>query len=116
MPFRQPAVDIMANKLLGAFHQNCVINKTIVLKDSFLMTKSIDVIGTIIHEIGHAFNVAAKIPNSEANAYIFEIEVMLKLLETDNPMLFGNFEKEQPYLVKTWVSVDLKSSTLKKYE
>lgn len=81
-------------KLLSAFHKNWVVNQTIVLKDRFLMRESIDVIGAIIHETGHAFNVAAKIPNSEANAYIFEIEVMLKLLETESPILFGNSEKE----------------------
>lgn len=47
------------------------------------------VIGIIAHETGHAFNVAAKIENSEANAYIFEIEVLLLWHKAKNPALFG---------------------------
>ncbi|KTD70813.1 hypothetical protein [Legionella tucsonensis] len=76
-------------KLLGHLHKNWVMNQTIALKISFFEQNTIDVIGGIIHEAGHAFNVAAKIANTEANAYIYEIEGMRKLLETKSPLLFG---------------------------
>lgn len=73
--------------LLGALHSNWIVNRTIALKGSFLSETPINVIGAIIHETGHAFCVAAKIPNSEVNAYIFEIEVLLKLIEMKSPLL-----------------------------
>ncbi|MBI2785769.1 MAG: hypothetical protein HYX60_05460 [Legionella longbeachae] len=76
-------------KLLGSLHKNWIENKTIALKRSFLNQSTIDVIGAIVHETGHAFNVAANIKNTEVNAYIYEIEVMKKLLETKSPLLFG---------------------------
>ncbi|HHF7366013.1 TPA: hypothetical protein ACPSKY_001117 [Legionella bozemanae] len=86
-----PAIFINKStyKLLGHLHKNWVMNQTIALKISFFEQKKIDMIGAIIHEAGHAFNVAAKIANTEANAYIYEIEVMRKLLETKSPLLFG---------------------------
>ncbi|HHS8252238.1 TPA: hypothetical protein ACTTVN_001214 [Legionella anisa] len=86
-----PAIFVNKNtyKLLGHLHKNWVMNQTIALKISFFEQNTIDVIGGIIHEAGHAFNVAAKIANTEANAYIYEIEVMRKLLETKSPLLFG---------------------------
>jgi hypothetical protein len=73
--------------LLGSLHSNWVVNKTIALKEVFLSETPIKVIGAIIHETGHAFCVFAKIPNSETNAYVFEIEVLLKLIEMKSPLL-----------------------------
>lgn len=70
-------------KLLGAMHSNWIENRTIALKDSLLNKDPIEIIGAIVHETGHAFNVAANIENSEANAYIFEIEVLLRLFKTN---------------------------------
>lgn len=81
-------------KLLGAQHKEWVLNQTIVLKESFLKTTPIHIIGAIVHETGHAFNVAAQIENNEANAYIYEIEVLRKLLETQSPLLFGCTQKD----------------------
>lgn len=76
-------------KLIGSSHKNWEKNSTIALKKNFLKEEPIQIIGAIIHETGHAFNVAAGLPNTEANAYIYEIEVMRKLLETQSPLLFG---------------------------
>lgn len=74
------------------------MNQTIALKTNFLNQKTVDIIGAIIHETGHAFNVSAKIANTEANAYIYEIEVLTKLLETKSPLLFGStYEDLQSY-------------------
>ncbi len=86
-----PAIFINQStyKLLGHLHKNWVMNETIALKKSFLEQNTIDVIGGIIHEAGHAFNVAAKIANTEANAYVYEIEVMRLLFEKKSPLLFG---------------------------
>ncbi|KGP64097.1 hypothetical protein EP47_08095 [Legionella norrlandica] len=75
--------------LLGHHHKDWDINRTIAFKKNFFEQNTIDIIGTTVHEAGHAFNVAAKIANTEANAYIYEIEVMRKLLETKSPLLFG---------------------------
>lgn len=75
--------------LLSWQHEKWKENGTIALKYSFLKSSTIDVIGAIVHETGHAFNVAAKIGNTEGNAYIFEIEVMLKLHETGSLQLFN---------------------------
>ncbi|KTD20436.1 Uncharacterised protein [Legionella lansingensis] len=74
-------------RLLGKKHKNWVVNETIAMKAILLNKPAIEVIGAIVHEVGHAFNVAAKIPNTEANAYIFEIEVMCKLFETKYHLL-----------------------------
>lgn len=98
-----PAIFINQDtyKLLGSIHRNWILNKTIALKPGFLLKNTIDIIGIIIHETGHAFNVAAKIDNTEANAYIFEIEVLLKLLETDSPLLFGCTKEDVGSFFKT---------------
>ncbi|KTC87503.1 MULTISPECIES: hypothetical protein [Legionella] len=74
--------------MLSQYHSGWVANKTIAIKESLLLKPTIDIIGTIVHETGHAFNVAAKIANSEGNAYIFEIEVILKLLESGKLLSF----------------------------
>lgn len=76
-------------KLLGSLHSNWIVDQTIALKVSLLTKSPIEVIGAIVHETGHAFNVAAKIENTETNAYIFEIEAMLQLLKTNNLLLFS---------------------------
>lgn len=80
-----PAIFINKDtfKLLGSMHSNWIVNQTIALKDTLLTQQPIDIIGAIVHETGHAFNVAAQIDNSEANAYIFEIEVLLRLFRTN---------------------------------
>ncbi len=75
--------------LLGKFHKNWAADKTIAVKENFLDNEPIKVIGIIVHETGHAFNVAANIPNSEANAYIFEIEVMSIWFKMKNPLLLN---------------------------
>lgn len=75
-------------KLLGSMHSNWIENRTIALKDSLLNKDPIEVIGAVVHETGHAFNVAAGIENSEANAYIFEIEVLHHLFHTDKLSAF----------------------------
>ncbi|PWY53800.1 hypothetical protein DGG96_20370 [Legionella qingyii] len=87
-----PAIFVNKNtyKLLGQHHKNWVVNQTIALKIDFLEQKTINIIGAIVHEAGHAFNVAANIANTEANAYIYEIEVMSKLFKTKSPLLFGS--------------------------
>mgnify|MGYP000072337498 CR=1 FL=1 len=83
-------VNKTTHNLLGQFHENWILERTIALKEAFLQQAVIiEIIGAIIHETGHAFNVAAGIPNTETNAHIFEIEVMRKLLATKSPLLFG---------------------------
>jgi hypothetical protein len=74
---------------LGKHHASWVVNQTIAVKERFLENAPVKVIGILAHETGHAFNVAAKIENSEANAYIFEIEVLLLWHKAKNPILFG---------------------------
>ncbi len=76
-------------KLLGSLHRNWIVDRTIALKISLLNQAPIQVIGAIIHETGHAFNVAANIENSETNAYIFEIEAILHLLESGNLLSYN---------------------------
>lgn len=44
---------------------------------------SMQAIGVIVHEMGHAFNIAARKPNTEANAQVFEIEMLLHYLDKD---------------------------------
>ncbi|WP_419420198.1 hypothetical protein ACNVED_02570 [Legionella sp. D16C41] len=77
----------------GKKHKNWIVNETIAIKDSFLKQPKLEVIGAIVHEIGHAFNVAANIANTEANAYIFEIEVLNRLIPA-NLELFNNISDE----------------------
>ncbi|TAL62816.1 MAG: hypothetical protein EPN84_05935, partial [Legionella sp.] len=86
-----PAIFINENtfRLLGALHEDWVLNKTIALKENFLLKPPMEIIGAILHETGHAFNVAAQIENTEGNAYVFEIEIIRKLLEEKSPLLFG---------------------------
>lgn len=57
-----PAIFINQHtfKYLGSLHERWVLNKTIALKISLLQESPIRVIGAIIHETGHAFNVAAQ--------------------------------------------------------
>ena len=80
-----PAIFINKStfKLLGYLHNNWIVDQTIALKVSLLNQTPMQIIGAIVHETGHAFNVAAKIENTEANAYIFEIEAIRHLLKTD---------------------------------
>lgn len=88
-------------KLLGAVHEDWILNKTIALKGSFLKESPIDIIGAIVHETGHAFNVSAHIENTEANAYIYEIEVMRLLLETKSPLMFDcTYSELQSYFAR----------------
>lgn len=72
-----PAIFINAQtfNLLGKHHQ-WLKNQTIAVKKNFLNFKPMQKVGILVHEAGHAFNVAAHIANTEANAYIFEIEVL----------------------------------------
>ncbi len=81
-------------KLLGSLHSNWVVNRTIALKISLLNQAPIEVLGAIIHETGHAFNVAANIENSETNAYIFEIEAILHFLESGNLLSYNCSEAD----------------------
>lgn len=80
--------------LLKSLHTNWIANRTIAIKDSYLQQEHMDVIGAIIHETGHAFNTAAGIANTETNAYIFEIEILLKLLQIQSPLLFNCSEPD----------------------
>lgn len=80
-------VNSMTFKRLSKFHSNWVENGTLVFQKSFLQKAPIDIIGAVVHETGHAFNVAAKIPNTESNAYIYEIELLRKLLKSKSPSL-----------------------------
>lgn len=91
-----PAIFVNSKtyKLMRTHHENWVENRTIAFKSCFLFQPVINIIGAIIHETGHAFNVAAKIPNTETNAYIFEIEMLLRLYQTKSPLLCGCTEKD----------------------
>ncbi len=82
-------INLHTFKLLGKLHEKWLVNKTIAVKENFLQNNPITVIGIIVHETGHAFNVAANIPNSEANAYIFEIEVLSRWFQMKHPLLFN---------------------------
>lgn len=91
-------VNSATYRQLKKFHINWVENRTLAFKQSFLTGETIDIIGAVIHETGHAFNVAANISNTEDNAYIYEIEVMRKLFATNSPLLFGcSFTEVQSY-------------------
>ena len=91
-------VNSATYRQLKKFHLNWVENRTLAFKQSFLTGETIDVIGAVIHETGHAFNVAANISNTEDNAYIYEIEVMRRLFATNSPLLFGcSFTEVQSY-------------------
>lgn len=62
-------------------------------------------IGVIVHEVGHAYNIAAGITNTEANAQVFEIETLLKLSqEKDKIQTLDEFLKKRvdsAYLANT---------------
>ncbi len=80
--------------LLGKYHPTWEVNKTIAVKEGILEKNPVMVIGIIVHEAGHAFNIAAKIVNSEVNAYIFEIEVISMWFKTKNPLFFACSREE----------------------
>ncbi|WP_131781153.1 hypothetical protein [Legionella gresilensis] len=69
---KNPAIFINKNTyhLLSRHHPNWIMNQTIAVKQSLLSQPRIESIDAIIHEVGHAFNVAANIANTETNAYI----------------------------------------------
>jgi len=93
---KNPAIFInqATYNLLGRFHKNWEPNKTIAVKEDFLSNDPITVIGVIIHETGHAFNVAANIENTEANAYVFEIEIISRWCKTKDSLLFDCPEED----------------------
>jgi hypothetical protein len=79
-----PAIFVteITYKKLKHVYPDWIPNVTIAISQSFLdakKTSPIDIIGVLVHEAGHAFNVYGRISNNEANAYIFEIETLLKL-------------------------------------
>lgn len=81
-----PAIFVsdVTYKKLKRFHADWVPNVTIAISSAYLFKSRpsyIDIIGVLVHEAGHAFNVYAKIANNEANAYVFEIETMFKLFK-----------------------------------
>ena len=110
--------------LLGRYHPTWEVNKTIAVKESFLDKKPSLVIGIIVHEMGHAFNVAAGLINSEANACIFEIEVISLWFATKNPALFNCtrddlhafFESRLPYYRAEALHSDYLAALVKRIE
>ncbi|QBR83141.1 hypothetical protein E3983_01490 [Legionella israelensis] len=74
-------VNKVTYRKLNKFYDSWIPNVTIAIKEDFFnaSNRDIQIIGAIIHEAGHAFNVYAGLANTEANAYIFEIEVMMML-------------------------------------
>ena len=80
--------------LLGKDHEKWVANKTIAVQETFLKNHPLMVIGIIAHEVGHAFNVAANIPNTEANACIFEIEAIRYLVNSYHPLIASYSKKD----------------------
>lgn len=66
-------------RLLHQYHPNWVVNETIAVKDDFINYAPMLAVAVIAHEAGHAFNVAAQQANTEASAYLFEIEFLLYL-------------------------------------
>ncbi|CEG56362.1 hypothetical protein [Legionella fallonii] len=91
-----PAVFVNKNtfKLLGSLHRDWIVDRTIALKISLFNQAPIQIIGAIVHETGHAFNVAAQIDNTETNAYIFEIEAILHLLKSGYLLSYGCTETD----------------------
>jgi len=75
------------------------VNKTILLSNELFLPnwklsfKLIDITGIVIHETGHAYNSAANIPNTEANAYLFEIFLLMKIY-TENINIIGVFSRD----------------------
>jgi hypothetical protein len=110
-------VNSATYKQLKKFHKHWVENKTLVFRKSFLKESPIDVIGAVAHEMGHAFNVAANIPNTEVNAYIYEIEIMRLLAASHSPLLFGcTLVDVQSYFQRrlTFYEMNHQNKTLKK--
>ncbi|KTD62638.1 hypothetical protein Lsan_1775 [Legionella santicrucis] len=95
-----PAIFVteVTYKKLKQFHEDWVPNITIAVSHAYLIEpkrSAIDIIGMLVHEAGHAFNVYGKLKNNEANAYVFEIETMLKLLKMNIlPMQFGLYKED----------------------
>ncbi|MCC8624277.1 hypothetical protein [Xanthomonas vesicatoria] len=75
-----PAIFVNAATfaLLGAANPAWVLNATIAVAPNFMAMQTMNAAGILIHEFGHAFNVSAGIPNTEANAYVFEIEALAR--------------------------------------
>jgi hypothetical protein len=84
-----PAIFVTAltHRKLGKFHPSWVPNRTIAVKEEVLHMDPVEAIGILVHETGHAFNVHGTIPNTEGNAYIFEIEIMMRWGGTTNNVL-----------------------------
>ncbi|KTC93876.1 hypothetical protein [Legionella cincinnatiensis] len=95
-----PAIFVteVTYKKLKQFHEDWVPNITIAISHAYLIEpkrSNIDTIGMLVHEAGHAFNVYGKLKNNEANAYVFEIETMLKLLKMNIlPRQFGLYKED----------------------
>ncbi|VEB39099.1 Uncharacterised protein [Legionella sainthelensi] len=95
-----PAIFVteVTYKKLKQFHEDWVPNITIAISHAYLIEpkrRNIDIIGMLVHEAGHAFNVYGKLKNNEANAYVFEIETMLKLLKMNIlPRQFGLYKED----------------------
>ena len=84
-----PAIFVNAATFaaLGGHHPLWVLNQTIAVFAATLARPTVDAVGILVHETGHGFNVAAGIPNTEGNAYIFEIEVLSRLVLAGNNVL-----------------------------
>lgn len=88
--------EVTYNKL-KRFHEDWIPNITIAISHAYLVEpkrNTIDIIGILVHEAGHAFNVYGKIKNNEANAYVFEIETMYNLLKMGVLSRQFNLKKE----------------------
>lgn len=98
-------VNSKTYQLLGKYHRSWKVNQTIVISQQFLDQHPMQIIGILVHETGHAFNVAARITNSEANAFIFEIEILSRWYKNGHSQLFHcekcdvqtYFESRLPY-------------------
>ncbi|MCP0913352.1 MULTISPECIES: hypothetical protein [Legionella] len=90
-------VNEQTYKLLSKFHPTWKKNKTIVIREHDFHNPHIALItkiGMIVHELGHAFNVEANLPNSECNAYIFEVEALAHLYKNKKELLYGCEKKD----------------------
>jgi hypothetical protein len=87
-------VNSATYKYLASKHPSWIENRTIAIKSSLFKESTMNILGAIIHETGHAFNISANIPNTETNAYIFELEVLLKLIKDKSPLLMNCTEKD----------------------
>jgi hypothetical protein len=66
--------------------------KVICISDTIITARgnSMQAIGVIVHEMGHAYNIAANLPNTEANAQVFEIEVLLHFRHQNPEVIPGD--------------------------